>query len=130
MDCECLRLARATRFALRNWTTRWKRVGGCLPVIRGGLSCAEATSKRAESQGLPVWSRHVGDPILKSNITRRVDFALFMVEALESDKRAVDYIGKSVGDSASAVTIGRDCSSVAARKRRGLQRRRALSGIG
>jgi hypothetical protein len=34
------------------------------------------------SQGLPVWSRHVGDPILASNITRRVDFALFMVEAL------------------------------------------------
>jgi NAD(P)H-binding len=25
-----------------------------------------------ESQGLPVWSRHVGDRILKSNITRRV----------------------------------------------------------
>jgi hypothetical protein len=34
------------------------------------------------SQGLPVWSLHVGDPILASNITRRVDFALFMVEAL------------------------------------------------
>jgi hypothetical protein len=39
-----------------------------------------------ESQGLPVWSRHVGDPILKSNITRRVDFALFMVAALENDE--------------------------------------------
>lgn len=39
-----------------------------------------------ESDGLPVWSRHVGDPILKSNITRRVDFALFMVEALENDE--------------------------------------------
>ncbi len=26
-------------------------------------------------------SRHVGDPILESNITRRVDFALFMVAA-------------------------------------------------
>lgn len=37
------------------------------------------------SQGLPVWSRHVGDPILKSNITRRVDFALFMVDALTND---------------------------------------------
>jgi hypothetical protein len=32
-----------------------------------------------------VWSRHVGDPILKSNITRRVDFALFMVDALTND---------------------------------------------
>jgi len=39
-----------------------------------------------ESQGLPVWSRHVGDPILKSNITRRIDFALFMVAALENDE--------------------------------------------
>ena len=35
--------------------------------------------------GLPVWSRHVGDPILKSNIMRRVDFALFMVDALTND---------------------------------------------
>lgn len=34
------------------------------------------------SEGLPVWSRHVGDPILASNLTRRVDFALFMVAAL------------------------------------------------
>jgi hypothetical protein len=33
-----------------------------------------------------VWSRHVGDPILESYITRRVDFALFMVEALENDE--------------------------------------------
>jgi hypothetical protein len=33
-----------------------------------------------------MWSRHVGDPILKSNITRRVDFALFMVEALKNDE--------------------------------------------
>jgi hypothetical protein len=28
----------------------------------------------------------VGDPILESNITRRVDFALFMVEALQNDE--------------------------------------------
>ena len=38
------------------------------------------------SQGLPVWSGHVGDPILKSNLTRRIDFALFMVVALEDDE--------------------------------------------
>jgi hypothetical protein len=38
------------------------------------------------SQGLPVWSEHVGDPILKSNLTRRVDFALFMVDALTNDQ--------------------------------------------
>jgi hypothetical protein len=38
------------------------------------------------SQGLPVWSRHVGDPVLESNLTRRIDFALFMVAALENDE--------------------------------------------
>jgi hypothetical protein len=38
------------------------------------------------SQGLPVWSQHVGDPILASNRTRRIDFALFMVEALDNNE--------------------------------------------
>jgi hypothetical protein len=42
--------------------------------------------EEGESQGLPVWSRHVGDPILESNLTRRVDFALFMVAAIENDE--------------------------------------------
>ncbi|MCH8569392.1 MAG: SDR family oxidoreductase [Balneolales bacterium] len=41
--------------------------------------------EEGEAQGLPVWSEHVGDPILESNITRRTDFALFMVEALQND---------------------------------------------
>jgi len=48
-------------------------------VVRG------SDLEEGESQGLPVWSRHVGDPILENNITRRVDFALFMVEAIEND---------------------------------------------
>ena len=48
-------------------------------VVRG------SDLEEGESQGLPVWSRHVGDPILESNTTRRVDFALFMVDALEND---------------------------------------------
>ena len=39
-----------------------------------------------ESEGLPVWSRHVGDPVLASNLTRRTDFALFMVHALTDDR--------------------------------------------
>ena len=52
--------------------TRWT-------VVRG------SDLEEGESQGLPVWSRHVGDPILKSNLTRRVDFALFMVAALEDE---------------------------------------------
>jgi hypothetical protein len=52
--------------------TRWT-------VVRG------SDLEEGESQGLPVWSRHVGDPILARNLTRRVDFALFMVVALEDD---------------------------------------------
>ena len=52
--------------------TRWT-------VVRG------SDLEEGVSQGLPVWSNHVGDSILKSNITRRVDFALFMVEALDND---------------------------------------------
>ncbi|RZS41206.1 putative NAD(P)-binding protein [Herbihabitans rhizosphaerae] len=48
-------------------------------VVRG------SDLEEGESQGLPVWSRHVGDPVLASNRTRRVDFALFMVEALTDD---------------------------------------------
>jgi hypothetical protein len=52
--------------------TRWT-------VVRG------SDLEEGESQGLPVWSRHVGDPILVSNLTRRVDFALFMVAALKND---------------------------------------------
>ncbi len=38
------------------------------------------------SDGLPVWARHVGDPILASNLTKRTDFALFMVHALTDDR--------------------------------------------
>jgi len=49
-------------------------------VVRG------SDLEEGESQGLPVWSEHVGDPILESNLTRRVDYALFMVAALENDE--------------------------------------------
>lgn len=52
--------------------TRWT-------VVRG------SDLEEGEGQGLPVWSRHVGDPILASNLTRRTDFALFMVDALTND---------------------------------------------
>ncbi|MGE0594144.1 MAG: NAD(P)-dependent oxidoreductase [Vicinamibacterales bacterium] len=52
--------------------TRWT-------VVRG------SDLEEGESQGLPVWSRHVGDAVLRSNRTRRIDFALFMVAALEDD---------------------------------------------
>ncbi|MFB4273396.1 NAD(P)-dependent oxidoreductase [Nonomuraea sp. GTA35] len=53
--------------------TRWT-------VVRG------SDLEEGDSQGLPVWSRHVGDPILTSNRTRRIDFALFMVEAIGNDE--------------------------------------------
>ncbi len=53
--------------------TRWT-------VVRG------SDLKEGESKGMPVWSRHVSDSILKSNLTRRVDFALFMVEAVKNEE--------------------------------------------
>jgi predicted acyl esterase len=49
-------------------------------VVRG------SDLEEGESQGLPVWSEHVGDPLLSSNRTRRVDFALFMVDAITNDE--------------------------------------------
>ena len=52
--------------------TRWT-------VVRG------SDLEEGDSQGLPVWSRHVGDRVLQSNITRRIDFGLFMAEALRND---------------------------------------------
>lgn len=42
--------------------------------------------EEGESEGLPIWAPHVGDPILNSNRTRRTDFALFMVNALTEDR--------------------------------------------
>jgi hypothetical protein len=52
--------------------TRWT-------VVRG------SDLEEGQSQGLPVWRRHVGDPALASDRTRRVDFALFMVAALTDE---------------------------------------------
>lgn len=77
------RLARLIRFAdLDDQVEACRRVFASdtrWTVVRG------SDLEEGESQGLPVWSRHVGDPILKSNLTRRVDFALFMVAAIEND---------------------------------------------
>ena len=77
------RLARLARFAdLDDQVEACRRIFASdtrWTVVRG------SDLEEGDSQGLPVWSRHVGDPILESNITRRVDFALFMVEALETD---------------------------------------------
>jgi hypothetical protein len=77
-------LARVARFAdLDDQVEACRRVFASdtlWTVVRG------SDLEEGESQGLPVWSRHVGDPILESNLTRRIDFALFMVDALERDE--------------------------------------------
>ena len=76
-------IAKLARFAdLDDQVEACKRVfasGTRWTVVRG------SDLEEGESQGLPVWSRHVGDPILESNKTRRTDFALFMVDALTND---------------------------------------------
>src|SRR5918996_3580588 len=77
------RIARLARFAdLDDQVEATRRVFASdtrWTVVRG------SNLEEGVSEGLPVWSRHVGDPILQSDITRRVDFALFMVHALEND---------------------------------------------
>jgi NAD(P)-dependent dehydrogenase (short-subunit alcohol dehydrogenase family) len=77
-------LARLARFAdLDDQVEAYRRVFASdtrWTVVRG------SDLEEGQSQGLPVWSQHAGDPILESNITRRIDFALFMVEALEDDE--------------------------------------------
>jgi len=45
-------------------------------VVRG------SDLEEGDSEGLPIWSKHVGDSVLASNRTRRTDFALFMVHAI------------------------------------------------
>ncbi|QBJ94637.1 NAD-dependent epimerase/dehydratase family protein [Rhodococcus sp. ABRD24] len=86
-------------------------------VVRG------SDLEEGESQGLPVWSRHVGDPVLASNLTRRVDFALFMVEALTDDtliREAPAIVGRRTpsalahdGDGRSPGTLGSMPSPIA-----------------
>jgi len=67
-------IADQTRAAERIFAsdTRWT-------LVRG------SDLEEGESEGLPVWSSAVGSPILESNLTRRTDFALFMVEAITND---------------------------------------------
>ena len=52
--------------------TRWT-------VVRG------SDLEDGPSQGFPVCSAHVGDPVLAGHLMRRVDLAQFMVAALEND---------------------------------------------
>ena len=77
------RLARLARFAdLDDQVEATRRIFASdtrWTVVRG------SRLEEGPAEGLPVWSRHVGDPVLQSDMTRRVDFARFMVEALEND---------------------------------------------
>jgi hypothetical protein len=78
------RLARWARFAdLNDQVEACRRIFASdkhWTVVRG------SDLEEGASEGLPAWSLHVGDPILESNRTRRVDFGLFMVEALTNDE--------------------------------------------
>ena len=87
--------------------TRWT-------VVRG------SDLQEGDSQGLPVWSQHVGDPMLASNITRRVDFALFMVEALTHDElvhQAPAIVGRQTSSALAYAAATRDGSTGTRRNR-------------
>lgn len=77
-------LARILRFAdLNDQVEACRRVFDSQrpwTVVRG------SDLEEGESEGLPLWRRHVGDPAIAHNRTRRTDFALFMVEALTDDE--------------------------------------------
>ena len=84
-----------TLLAIMTWVLRGLRIAdiddqveACRRIFASGTRWTVVRGsdlEEGESQGLPVWSRHVDDPVLASNCTRRVDFALFMVAALEND---------------------------------------------
>jgi hypothetical protein len=92
--------------ALFGWIARLLRVGqlddqveACRRIFASDTAWTVVRGSDLEegpSQGLPVWSAHVGDPVLASNRTRRADFALFMVAAL-TDPRLVREAPAIVG---------------------------------
>jgi hypothetical protein len=77
-------LARILRFAdLNDQVEACRRVFDSQrpwTVVRG------SDLEEGDSEGLPLWRPHVGDPAIAHNRTRRTDFALFMVEALTDDR--------------------------------------------
>jgi hypothetical protein len=70
-------------------------------VVRG------SNLEEGESQGLPVWSGHAGDAILASNSVRRIDFALFMVEALDNEliQQAPAIVGRQTASALAHAAI-------------------------
>lgn len=87
-------LARLFRFAdLNDQVEACRRIfasDSAWTIVRG------SSLEEGESQGLPVWAEHVGDPVLASDLTRRTDFALFMVAAM-SDPTLVQQAPAIVG---------------------------------
>jgi hypothetical protein len=67
-------------------TIRWRCAGGYSRVTHGGPSCAAATSRRARARACPCGAGTWATPSSRATATRRVDFALFMVEALKNDE--------------------------------------------
>ncbi|CAM3865708.1 NAD(P)-dependent oxidoreductase [Tsukamurella strandjordii] len=64
-----------------------------------------STLEEGPSEGPPLWAEHVGDPLLARDRTRRVDYALFMIEALTDDTlihRAPAIVGRSAPAAVSA----------------------------
>jgi hypothetical protein len=74
-------------------------------VVRG------SDLEEGPSEGLPVWSAHVGDAVLASNVTRRVDFALFMVDAL-TNASLVHEAPAIVGCRSASALASRESASV------------------
>lgn len=77
-------LAKTLRFADLN-----DQVEACRRVFESGRRWTVVRGSDLEegpSEGLPVWAEHVGDPILASDRTRRIDFAKFMVAALDDER--------------------------------------------
>ncbi len=105
-------LARLARFAdLRDQVEATRRIfdtDTAWTVVRG------SDLEEGPSQGLPVWARHVGDPILASNMTRRIDFALFMVAALEDDdliREAPAIVGRETASARAHVPARADTAA-------------------
>ena len=105
-------LARLVRFAeLDDQVEATKRIFASdtrWTVVRG------SDLEEGPSEGLPLWSTHVGDPVLARNLTRRTDFALFMVQAVFDDTllhQAPAIVGRGSSHASAAVQasgIGRE----------------------
>lgn len=75
-------------------------------VVRG------SDLEEGPGDGLPLWAEHVGDPLLASNLTKRTDFALFMVHALRDDRliqTAPAIVGRATASARAALRAGRGC---------------------